>query len=354
LALVQQLPRYQLEVDQAALAVQQRILEYKLTVQDAQLAEARRALLQAQFTDANSLLGSPAVVFSRVNRLDRADLYLNDAKDKMMNWLTALEYLAVRPFVDHRIAILLARNPAQLERIALALDTVQNTCGGNTSQASLDLSVRDNLLRIDQPIADVDGSIVTPAARFRSLMQRGAIPIDRRVRYSTDQTIGGLISKNSGVLATSFTLSLENFGNLALACNAKVIGFDVSLVGAIGSGLPVVTLLYDGTSHVRSCQPDINAYVQSIGGSSWTHFGAVTLFHTTGRSASPNAGINGFLAGNNANVTLDGLPLASEYTLLIDTSVGDNAKLDWAKLEDVRIRINYGYQDLFAAGQCIE
>ena len=58
--------------------------------------------------------------------------------------------------------------------------------------------------------------------------------------------------------------------------------------------------------------------------------------------------------GNNAIVTLDGLPLASEYTLLIDTSVGDNAKLDLSKLEDVRIRINSGYQDLFAEGQCIE
>lgn len=352
LALVQQLPRFELEVDQAALAVQQRVLEYRLTVQDAQLAEARRALLQAQYTDASSLLGSPAVVFSRVNRLDRAELYMQTARDRLMDWLTALEYLAVRPFVDHRMRILLARNPLQLERVALSLDELQNTCGGNTSQATLDVSVRDQLLGLDKSIADVDGSVLTPAARFRSLLERGSVPIDRRVRYSTDTTVGGLLSRDSGVLAASFSLSLSDFGNLALACNAKMVSFDVQLVGAIGSGQPVVTVLYDGTSQVRSCQPDIDAYVNSIGGPKWTHFGSVTLFHTTGRSASPNAGINDYLAGNNANVTLDGLPLASEYTLLIDTTVGDNSKLDWSKLEDVRLRINYGYQDLFAAGQC--
>lgn len=353
-ALVQQMPRFSLEVDQAALAVQQRILEYKLTVQDAQLAEARRALLQSQYTDANSLLGSPAVVFSRVNRLDRADLYLQSAKDKLMDWLTALEYLAVRPFVDHRMRILLARNPLQLERIALSLDQIQNTCGGNTSNASLDVSVRDDLLGINQPISDIDGTVIDPAGRFRSLLQRGSVPIDRRVRYSTDTTVGGLVSRGNGVLAASFSLSLSEFGNLALACNAKMVSFDVALMGNLGSGLPVVTVLYDGTSQVRSCQPDIDAYVQSIGGPKWTHFGKTTLFHTTGRSASPNAGINGYLPGMNANVTLDGLPLATEYTLLIDTTVGANASLDWSKLEDVRLRINYGYQDLFAAGQCHE
>jgi hypothetical protein len=353
-ALVQQLPRFQLEVDQASLGVQQRILEYQLTVQDAQLAEARRALLQAQFTDASTLLGSPAVVFSRVGRLDRADLFLQTARERLMDWLTALEYLAVRPFVDHRIRILLARNPLQLERIALSLEQIQNTCGGNTSQATLDVSVRDDLLGMGQPIVDVDGTEISAGARFRAAMQRASVPIDRRVRYSTDTTIGGLISRGSGVLAASFPVSLSRFGNLALACNAKMVSFDVSLIGELGAGQPVVTLLYDGTSQVRSCQPDIDAYVQSIGGSKWTKFGSTTLFNTPGRAASPNAGLNGYLPGNNGNVTLDGLPLASEYTVLIDTTVGDNARLDWTKLEDVRLRIRYGYQDLFAAGQCRE
>lgn len=353
-ALVQQLPRFQLEVEQASLGVQQRILEYQLTVQDAQLAEARRSLLQAQFSDATSLLGSPAVVFSRVGRLDRADLFLQTSRDRLMDWLTALEYLAVRPFVDFRIRILLARNPLQLERIALAMEQIQNTCGGNTSQATLDVSVRNDLLGMSEPIVDVDGTIIEPGARFRAALQRASVPIDRRVRYSTDSTIGGLISRGSGVLAASFPLSLTRFGNLALACNAKMVSFEVQLVGAVGSGQPVVTLLYDGTSQVRSCQPDIDAYVQSVGGSKWTKFGSTTLFATPGRAASPNAGVNDYLAGNNANVTLDGLPLASEYTVLIDTTVGDNARLDWTKLDDVRLRIKYGYQDLFAAGQCRE
>lgn len=351
-SLVQRSPQYDLEVSQAVLGIQQAILEYHLTAQSAQLAESRSSLLQAQLTDATLLLGSPAVVFSRVNRLDRAELYLLEAKDRMMDWLTALEYLAVRPFVDHRMRILLARNILQLEKIALSMEAIQTTCGGNTSESTLDVSLRDDLLGLGRAITDIDGTVIEPAQRFQALLERGSVPIDRRVRYSADRSVGAVLSSQGGVLAGSFDISLEDFGNLALACNAKLISFEVQLVGDIGDGAPTVSLLYDGTSHVRSCQPDINEYVASFGPGA-TNFGARTLFHSSGRSASPVAGINEFLS-DSANVTLDGLPLASTYTLLIDKEGGSNGSIDWSQLEDVVLRVRYGYQDVFPAGQCQE
>jgi len=62
------------------------------------------------------------------------------------------------------------------------------------------------------------------------------------------------------------------------------------------------------------------------------------------------AGVNAFQA--DGNLTLGGLPIASQYTILIDTEAGENGRIDWDKLEDIRLRFEYGYQDLFPAGQC--
>ena len=63
------------------------------------------------------------------------------------------------------------------------------------------------------------------------------------------------------------------------------------------------------------------------------------------------AGVNAFPEGA-PNTSLAGLPLASEYTVLIDTNIGENAGFDWTKLEDVRLRLTYSYQDVFPEGQC--
>ncbi|MFU8802537.1 MAG: hypothetical protein ACNA8W_01895, partial [Bradymonadaceae bacterium] len=106
-------------------------------------------------------------------------------------------------------------------------------------------------------------------------------------------------------------------------------------------------ILYDGTSQLRSCQPNIEEYVRAFG-SSMSSYGTITNLRTAGRAMSPIAGLNEFLDSDEAvNRTLSGLPVASEYTLLISTDRGDNARLDWSKLEDVMIRVEYSYQDLF-------
>ena len=132
-----------------------------------------------------------------------------------------------------------------------------------------------------------------------------------------------------------------------LACNAKIESVAVNLVGDLGDHAPTVTLLYDGTSQLRSCQPNIEEYVRAFG-SGMTSYGSTTNLRTAGRPMSPLAGVNGFLSTESSvNRTLAGLPVASEYTLLISTDQGDNARMNWDNLKDIEIRVEYSYQDLF-------
>ncbi len=342
----------EIELRQADLGVEAALQAYLQVAQRAELRAARVRELERQRAEVNALIGSPAAVFAWANRLEQAERRLIRAKAKLMDWLVALEYLAVRPFIDLRLQILLARNTYQLEALAEEIDRLQGRCGGPTSRHVADLSVRDDLLRLTVAQLDpVTGAVSSPAERFRQLLQRGYVPIDKRVRYTTDSSIGTLLSSRS-VLAATFDLSLDDFANLAASCNAKAVSIAVQLVGeGLGQGQPTVSILYDGSSQLRSCQPGIEAYLDAIGRAN-TAYGAVTRLHTPGRSVSPVAGINAFPDSGAGNLSLAGLPLASQYTVLIDPQLGDNRAIDWNRLDDIRIRIEYSYQDLFPEGQC--
>src|SRR5690606_19774190 len=199
-------------------------------------------------------------------------------------------------------------------------------------------------LSLDQEDA-VTGEISSPSDRFLALLEEGAVPIDKRVRYSTDGTVGDLVSRG-GILAASFSLDIDSFANLKLSCNARVDSLAVKLVGAgLADPLPTVNILYDGTSQLRSCQPDIEDLVELVGPEA-TVFDSVTSFRVAGRSVAPTAGINEFT--DDVNTTLRGLPLVSEYTVLIDKSAGDNADIDWTQLQDIELSLTYSYQDIFA------
>ncbi|QDG54634.1 hypothetical protein FIV42_28980 [Persicimonas caeni] len=343
-----------LRVVQAQIGFAQAMADYLGIVQRAQLADAKLEELMRQRANINRLVGSPAVIFSRANRLRQAELRLERAKEKLMEWLVALEYYAVRPFMDQRLQILLARNPYQLEEIAEKLDALQRDCGGATNELTTVLSVRDDLLGFTRTITDsVTGETLSPADRLRRVLEDGYVPVDKRVRYSTDESIGGLLGRGADVLAATFFVDLSDFANLGLTCNAKVASVDLKLVGdGLGDARPTVSLLYDGTSQLRSCQPGIDDYVAQFGEET-TNYGSVTYLRTAGRSISPVAGINEFPgAAGQANQSLGGLPLASQYTLLIDKAAGENAEIDWSKLEDIEVELTYTYQDVFPAGQC--
>jgi hypothetical protein len=338
-----------IQILQAELGVDQAVNNYARTVQRAQLLDGRLATVENQLENVNQLVGSPTAVFAWANRLSRAEQRLERAKGALRNWLVAIEYFAVRPFFDLRIQLLLARNTAQLEQIAAEILRLQNSCGGAVNTETVEVSVRKDLLGITQPIENLQtkGSL-TPEERFRAVLDAGRIPIDKRVRYRADATVGDLL-KRGGVLAATFDVGMNDFANLASTCNAKMKSVSLQLVGeGLGDARPTVSLLYDGTSRMRSCQPDIKNIVALVG-ADVTPFDEVTVFKTAGRSISPVAGVGEFTAGNQS---LGGLPVASQYTVLIDPTLGENSKIDWSKLDDIVMRVEYTYQDLFPPGQC--
>ncbi len=341
-----------LHVLQAELTVEQALAKYERLVQQAQLIEGRFLTVNNQLQNINQIVGSPTAVFAWANRLTRAEARLERAKGAVMEWLVALEYFAVRPFFDQRIQILLARNTTQLEAIAQDLQRIQMSCGGIVNNQTVEVSLREDLLGITQPTVDLQtDSVVTATERFRKVLQAGRIPVDKRVRYRTDTTVGDLLNRG-GVLAATFDLGMDDFANLGTTCNAKMASVSLQLVGeGLGDALPVVNILYDGTSRLRSCQPDIKGLVELIG-ADITPFGEITELKTPGRSISTVAGISEFPASGSENRSLGGLPLVSQYTVLIDPTAGNNEDIDWSKLEDIILKVEYTYQDLFPTGQC--
>ena len=350
-SLMVDLMRYEYQVQQAELTARQRELNYYEVVQRAQLLDARFRTMQARWQNLESLLGSPDVIFSFAGRMARAESRIDRARRALEDWLVALEYYAVRPFVDQRMAILLARNPSQLEAIANELLRLQRVCGGPVTRETLDVSVRDGLLRMGYGNEAPAGLAASPAEQFRALLARADVPVQRRIRLSTTETVGQRFDRGN-LLAVEFSLSPEDFANLPLTCNAKLDSVAVQLVGDdLGAGQPVVTLIYDGASELRSCQPGIAQYVAQFGPDS-TAFAPTTSFRTAGRAVSPVAGIGEFGPVGTANATLDGLPLASGYTVLIDLDHPSNAAIAWDRLEDIHLRLRYNYQDVFPEGQC--
>jgi hypothetical protein len=342
---------YEFRITRSELALEQAIEEYRLNVIRAQFLDRRLEELLAERENIESLLGSPAVFFQRSSELTRAEQAVTLARDTLMDWLVALEYYAVRPFPDLRAAIITSSSAGQLASIALALNEIERSCGGNWNRQRETLSLRDDLLGLGEHLTDpVTGSVLSPAQRLRAVLAAANIPVDRRVRYRDDGTIGEGLAAES-LLAVGFAINLEDFANLQAVCNARMASFAIELVGDIGPGSPVVTLVYDGTSYVRSCQPDIERIVSDLGAET-TAFGEISHFRSPGRAASPVAGVNALPGEQSRSVSFSGLPLASRYAVLIDRTLGDNATLNWDALEDIVISVEYGYQDLFPANVC--
>ena len=345
---------YQQRVLQAELGVEQATLNYQRIVHLAGLERAGLLMYRGHRDQITALYGSPQALFSNANRLEEAERELYAAKEALLDWLVAIEYFAVRPFFNERMSILLARNTFQLQSIYERMEELQADCGGRTNDESAVVSLRRDLLGLNDSVQDlVTGETLAPAERLRQTLASGFVPISQRVRYSAGDTIGSLLSDRD-VWSASFAVSLSDFANLASTCNAKVATVSVNLIGDdLGSGRPVVTVLYDGTSQVFSCQPGIDAYVETFGSGAST-FGTITAFQVAGRSVSPIAGVNDFTSTDVANRTLEGLPLASRYTLLIDPSLPANEGINWENLEDIELRFEYTYQDVFAEGACGE
>lgn len=351
----QALQGYIYQEEQAKLTVEYQVLAYLQIVQRAQLLDARFANAQQRWSNIENIIGSPDVIFSFTNRIALAEARLERARRALEDWLITLEYYAVRPFISERIAILLARNPQQLEAIANELGRIQQSCGGNETHERVDVSLRDQLLHLNlaSQAPTNDGAIIvaTPAQRFRALLARASSPVKRATRLNSAETIGERLARGN-VLSANFQLSVHDFANLPQSCNAKVRSMAVQLIGVDAPHTqPVVSLVYDGSSELRSCQPDIRELVLAVGPEA-TAFAPITSFQTGARAISPIAGVGKFGPASTWNATLEGTPLAAGYTVLIDLEHPSNQDVNWESLEDIRIQFEYSYQDPFPAGQC--
>ncbi|MGV3621990.1 MAG: hypothetical protein ACO1OB_14305, partial [Archangium sp.] len=336
--------RLQYGVQQAMVTARQREVAYFEVVQRAQLLEGRYRSLSARFSNLESLLGSPDVVFSFANRMSRAESRMDRARRALEDWLVALEYYAVRPFVDQRLAILLARNPAQLEAIANEFLRLQRACGGPVTIETVELSLRDDVLGMNFE------TTASPSERFRAVMGRAQRPVNRNTPLTAGVTVGARLDQGN-VWSANFPLDLERFANLGRTCNAKLESIAVQLVGEGFSGQPVVSVIHDGNGQLRSCQPGINTLVQALGPNT-TSFADVTPFKTPGRAVAPIAAVGDFGPRQTWNSTLEGQPLAAGYTVLIDLTHPSNVAQPWGQLDDVRLQFRYSYQDVFPEGQC--
>ena len=334
------------EVAQAELSMIAALLNYQAVVTSARQERANLEGVREKLNALNNRIGGPEAFMTEASKLAEADRQIDRAKRKLNDWLVAIEYFAVRPFFDERMAIVLAKSSYELKKIGDRLEDLQAGCGGSVSSGNSEVSVREDLLGYRESIQDgVTGTLLSPSDRFQETLQRGVVPVNQRTRYTASDSLGTLL-QSRGVLSASFVVALGDFANLAVTCNAKVKSVAIKLEGeGIGSGQPVVTLLYEGSSQLYSCQPGIGDYVETFGQNS-TAFDTVTTFQVTGRSGSPVAGINVMGSPNNS---FSGLPLASRYTLLIDATLPSNRNIDWSKVTDIKLGLAYDYQDPFAA-----
>ena len=342
---------YEFRVLRAELALEQVLARHAAVVENARFVLARLERVIEQRRHVSELLGSPAILFGRAAALERAELSLEQARGAVMDWLVALEHYAVRPFADERAVIVLTTSPDELEAVVVSLDQLALNCGGPWSRRVERVSLRDQLLGLNRAVVDpVDGRVLTPAEQLRQVLDAGRVDVDGRTRYRTESTVEGLLSTGR-YLGTTFELNAQAFSNLGASCNTRARSVSLELVGDVGSGTPVVTVIHDGLSTLRSCQPDIARLTSEIG-TTTTSYGPVTVTRTSPRAVSPVASVNATAPAPEWNTGLDGLPLAGRYTLLVDRTLPPNQDIAWDRLEDIIVNVEFEYQDLFPDGRC--
>jgi len=339
-------------IRQSTLAALEAQKHYLTLVQKAAMMKSQYDASSERLAKITNLYAAPAVIFSYASDLEAVESQLETAKERIYNYLAALEYGAVRPFVDIRRAVYLARSTNDLDAIMKQLEDVEDTCGGpvNTIDEphAIVVSARESM----GILADFEN--MNKAERFHYILRKGNVPVDALTKYSVDETVQDLLSKNKQLRSATFELTIDDFANLSLTCNAKISSFAFKLVGTdlikpnAGTQVhPTMTLFYNSSAKLASCQPDIKLIAENLGYK--TAYNTYTSFNVGTLKISPVAGVNEW--GNN-DVSLANYPLATSYTLLIDPEAGENAKINWDNLEDIEIKLMYSYQNVKTQNTC--
>lgn len=336
----------QFQIDKSMVALKEAEVHYLSIVQKAQQVEAQYNAAVARAQEIENLYMTPAAIFSYASRLELVESEIETARDLMYDYLSAIEYLAVRPFVDLRRAIYIARSTDDLSAIMMQIDSIRNACGGGAPNANnVTISVRE-MMGITTDFDDL-----TKGERFRYTMSKRSVPVDTLTRYTADSTVGDLLKKDIDLRVGTFEISIDRFANLKNSCNTKINRIGFKLVGEnlikkdAGEYVnPSITLFYNGKSQLASCQPNMEAIVTPLGGK--TSYGVYTTFNTGTKMISQTAGINAFGAYSNS---LDGYPAASTYTIMIDPTISENSKINWDNVEDIELSFRYTFDDFYSS-----
>jgi hypothetical protein len=339
-----------LRLERARFNVKQAISEYASQVSRAESTADRIRRLNRRKNSQLALRKSPAVLFRFANDLRRAERLVEDARRAMMDWLVAIEYYSVRPFVNLRKQTLLASSPAQLADVRNEYREREATCGaGAPTEEVITFSLRDYAFQIEGERTDtVTGELMTPAEQFRSYVDDEYIPVDKTIRYAPNTEIDDFQRRGHDLLTATFTLDVNSFANLRTACNAKIQTVSVNFIGDLGRGLsvdPEYTLVYDGVASLRSCHPDMGELVSQVG-ADVTSFGPISTFDNSGKAISGIAGVNEFRSTE--NTLLAERPLGAQYTLIMSKNTETNSRVAWQNLEDIVLRVRYTHQATFS------
>ncbi|MBO4352621.1 MAG: hypothetical protein J5818_03915 [Eggerthellaceae bacterium] len=326
-------------------------MNYLNIVQHAELVEGQYNAKNARYQGTMKLVNSPASVFQYAKDLESVEYFIESARNDVSDYLAAIEYLTVRPFVELRRAIYTARGTNELEKIFEQLKDLTTACGsGAKSKNQVTISLR-NRMGIDG--ADYNG--ITPADRFHYALQTSELPISTQTRYIVGSTVSDKLVAGS-FYNGSFNLS-SSFANIANSCNATIDEIQVRFVSKPGKKIresgdaaPSITLFYGGQSQLLSCHAKIKAIASSIGPR--TTYGEYSTFNTNPFGdgiavslfdADENYKLTQDVEFNNVTVYkgLSGYPLMATYTVLFDPNIGENKGINWNNVADIEIRITY-------------
>ena len=314
----------------------------------------RAIMLQSQYdaaverkTEIDNIYSAPSKIFAFASDLEVVESKIDLAKERIYDYLAAAEYFAVRPFVDLRRSVYLARSTNDLDKLIDQVDTVVNKCGSGTPTTNtVEISARE-MMGITKDFVGM-----TQGERFRSVIAKGNIPVNSLTRYTVDSNVRDLVRRSADLRSGTFAIDIAQNLNLQTTCNAKIDTISVKIEGdsdkilkdGAGQNIhPTITVFYDGQSQLVSCQPNIDALVSTIGPK--TSYGKYSTFVVEPYKMSPTAGINEY--GQDKNNTFAGKPVATSYTVLIDTSISENKNINWDAVDDIKLKIQYTYEDLY-------
>ena len=339
-------------VTEAQIEAHTAFLHYLTLVQRANMLKSQYDAGSERLAKINNLYTAPAVIFSYASDLEAVENRIELAKERIYDYLAALEYNAVRPFVELRRSVYLARSTNDLKAILDKLEDVVDSCGGVTNTVDDDHAIIVSMREMLGITSDFKK--MTMQQRFHYVLSNGNVPIKTLTRYTVDATGSQLLNSGHKLKSGTFALTIPAFANLEATCNAKIAGFAFKLVGEnlirdnAGTQVhPTITMFYSGKATLASCQPDIKNIASTLG--NVTAYGTYTTFDVEQSKISPNIGINEW--GNN-DASLADYPLASTYTVLIDPEIGENSKINWDNVEDIQIKVLYTYENVRSTNSC--